>query len=158
LSNILIPLINSDFEVFADFFIQNSQLHSSVEPSFFKIDLEIELIQEHFEQIISDTDFIAFKCIENEEIVGLIYGYHFKSKSTFIMNSRNYVQIQNIFVKSEFRNRGIAKQLISHFESHCTSLGISDIELIVWKFNETAKNLYSKLGYESKLERMSKTI
>lgn len=55
--------------------------------------------------------------------------------------------IETVFVKSEFRRRGIAKSLIKKAESFLLDLAVKKVFLEVRENNIPAKSLYQDLGY-----------
>lgn len=147
-----------DYEIFAEFFIENNLLHHTNQPLYFIESIDPKELKDHFDKIISDINFISFKYVVDNEVKGIIYGYHFITNPNLLLCGRNYVQIQNIFVKPEYRNQGIGKKLMNRIEEEAKKKGIPFIELIVWNFNQSAANLYTSIGYESKLTRMTKSI
>lgn len=59
-----------------------------------------------------------------------------------------------ITVAREFRNRGIARALLTELKREAESRGVSRIELSVWSFNAEAKRAFENLGFHSLMERM----
>lgn len=52
--------------------------------------------------------------------------------------------LASVFVKSEFRKKGIATKLVRHIEQEATRLGIERLFL----YTEHARNLYAALGWQ----------
>jgi len=67
----------------------------------------------------------------------------------FILNGafHSFPYLHMIVVKEEFRNLGIGKKLLEHFEE-ITSKTSSKLFLVVADFNHKAKQLYENIGYE----------
>lgn len=58
-------------------------------------------------------------------------------------------EITEVYVRPEYRNRGIASAMISFAEDYCVRhYSISGFELLTGKGNLTARSVYEKLGYE----------
>lgn len=53
-----------------------------------------------------------------------------------------------VYIKKEYRGKGLAKELITHVEHELKADGIREIDLIVNKDKIEAVALYRKLGYE----------
>ncbi|MCB2347408.1 GNAT family N-acetyltransferase [Clostridium estertheticum] len=66
----------------------------------------------------------------------------------FIINGafHSFPYLHIIAVKEEFRNLGIGKKLLKHFEE-VTSKNYSKLFLVVAEFNSEAKRLYQSIGY-----------
>ncbi|WNF23779.1 GNAT family N-acetyltransferase [Mesobacillus jeotgali] len=64
--------------------------------------------------------------------------------------------INDVYVKQEYRQNGIAKSLIEQSLVEFKHLGYDDVRLNVFSFNEKAIHLYEKLGFKdvSKLMRI----
>ena len=58
-----------------------------------------------------------------------------------------YIYLDDFSVTAACRNKGIGSKLISLAENYSESIGISAIVLHVEKTNESAHQLYRKLGY-----------
>jgi len=67
----------------------------------------------------------------------------------FILNGafHSYPYLHIIAVKEEFRNLGIGKKLLKHFEE-TTCKTSSKLFLVVADFNPRAKQLYQSIGYK----------
>ncbi len=55
--------------------------------------------------------------------------------------------IDELFLRSEFRNKGIGQQTMDFLEAQAIALGVNTIHLEVEKHNEAGKKLYLKKGY-----------
>ena len=69
-------------------------------------------------------------------------------------------EITEVFVRSEYRKRGIAKEMITFAEKHCYKhYPIHKIELLTGAENSAAQNVYNSLGYKDDGElHLSKQI
>ena len=57
------------------------------------------------------------------------------------------MEIDNIMVLEEYRNKGIGKKLMSYLVSLAIELRVDNITLEVRVSNEIARNLYKKFGF-----------
>lgn len=91
---------------------------------------------------INDHEIICIAYIENIPVgycTGLIV------KSICYTNSR--LDIESLFVKEEFRKKGVGLSLIKFLEKEARAKNIFHFHIITNKNNEKAKSLYKKLGY-----------
>ena len=65
----------------------------------------------------------------------------------------DYVHILNLAVAPEFRKRGLARSFMARTEQEAVKRGIGAITLEVREKNESALNLYRKMGYEPRGRR-----
>lgn len=54
--------------------------------------------------------------------------------------------IDDIFVRKEYRRKGVAKALFAQLERRAKAQGAERMDLMVWDFNETALEFYKSLG------------
>jgi ribosomal protein S18 acetylase RimI-like enzyme len=81
--------------------------------------------------------------MEGDEIVGAIFA---EEKMTFYSNSAN---IKSIFVREEFRGKGIGESLIEKCLLALGRAGMKNVSLSVDPKNEAAVSLYEKYGFEA---------
>jgi ribosomal protein S18 acetylase RimI-like enzyme len=98
---------------------------------------------------------VVFVAEENGELVGYIHG-NIKLKEFYISNKEGY--IEDLYVKQDFRNKGIGKllygELLTVFkEAECTHVGIS-----AYSENSQAIEFYHKLGFKDFVLEMKKAI
>jgi len=62
-------------------------------------------------------------------------------------NSSGYPYLSNLAVQSEYRRRGVARQLLLACEQIALNWGYQDLYLHVLENNHKARGLYSQLGY-----------
>lgn len=83
--------------------------------------------------------------LENDKIIGFIH----------INEIYDRYEINNIYVLTEYRNKGIASQLMDDVIKLGKDTGIINITLEVRKDNESAIKLYKKYGFVEKAIRKS---
>ena len=64
------------------------------------------------------------------------------------------LQLSKIYIKSEFRRKGIANNIIIFIENICQQLHLKKIWLVVNKYNIIAINAYLKYGFQNKGEQI----
>lgn len=63
-----------------------------------------------------------------------------------------------LWVDEQFRGKGYGKQAMLLLEEKAREMGLKSIGLHVFGYNETARGLYDKLGYEVTSLNMSKNL
>ncbi len=95
------------------------------------------------ESAFESERFFAFGSEENGETIGYI---------TFSF-SLDCADIESVFVKKEFRGKGVASSLMEAAISKIKELGVNRIMLEVRESNFAAAALYKKFGFEKISER-----
>lgn len=100
------------------------------------------IVKDYFKNVIKDEKNFLLGYEINEKIVGYTY---FK----FINNDEGtgYL-IDGLFVEEEYRNKGIAKTLISEGFKRINKNEIDFIDINVMSKNNIAFNLYKSFGFE----------
>jgi len=95
------------------------------------------------EEMMSEKLWNNFSVFLEGKMVGNIMVYERVNKDNEVVG-----YIENIFVAKEYRNKGIAKQLLNKAFKYFIDNGIEICELEVWSVNERAVNLYKSMGFE----------
>ncbi len=76
----------------------------------------------------------------------------------FLQTKINVWNIADIWVRKEFRRRGIGSKMVSFLEKKALEMGAEEIRLTVYSKNKSACELYKSLGFSSKIITYSKSI
>jgi ribosomal protein S18 acetylase RimI-like enzyme len=85
-------------------------------------------------------------------------GYLWVGEGSSIMTGLKHGYICDLFVKEEFRGKGIGRILLDKAESYCREKRYSRILLMVSVNNETAIRLYNKMGFKAEQTYMAKIL
>jgi ribosomal protein S18 acetylase RimI-like enzyme len=85
-------------------------------------------------------------------------GYLWVGKGSNMLTGKDHGYIYDIFVKKEFRGKGIGKTLLKKAQSYCKEVGFSRILLMVSVENENAAGLYKKMGFKTESMYMGKDL
>lgn len=88
-------------------------------------------------------------CEENNEIVGFLYG--FIDDAIFIEKE---AILDALFVKEEYRSKGIATSLIEEFKNWCKENKVKYLNVNVINENTQAFKLYQKNGFKVEASRL----
>ena len=85
-------------------------------------------------------------------------GYLFVGESGNMMTGETYGFIYDIYVKEEFRGKGIGTMLMEKAENYCREKKYPRLSLMVSADNQRAVNLYAKMGLKPEQTYMSKEL
>ena len=98
-------------------------------------------VNNYFNNFINDEDKILLGYFINNILVAYIYAYEMTS------NNINGIFIDGLYVESEYRNKGIAKELINEIILETEKRESKFIDIKVMYKNEVAKHLYESLNF-----------
>ena len=101
---------------------------------------------------ISTGSAIVIAAIEMDELIGFTWLY----KHYFFGEKR--LHVNQIAVNTRYRGKGIGKKLIQEAENQAIREGIKTIDLFVSEVNQSALNLYDKLGFNTERRYMKKEL
>ena len=85
-------------------------------------------------------------------------GYLWIGEGSNMMTGLKHGYVYDVFVKEEFRGRGIGKMLLEKAESYCRKRGYSRILLMVSVSNQAAISLYDNIGFKAEQTYMAKVL
>ena len=85
-------------------------------------------------------------------------GYLWVGESNNMMTGKKQGFIYDIFVKKEFRGKGLGRTLLEKAQSYCREKGYSRILLMVSANNANAIGLYNKMGFKTEQMYMGKVL
>ena len=105
-----------------------------------------------YENYIEDSNKLIIVALENDNIVGYLYGIINSSDDTY-----KYIiaKLDALYVCDNYRNKGIATSLIEHFKKWAISKNAKKIEVNVWSNNIKAKRLYEKNDFKTTSETLT---
>ena len=107
-----------------------------------------------FENKTSREEMKAFMKLNDHEIICIAYvdniaaGYCTGLMVKSVCHKSRRLDIEALFVKEEYRKKGIGKALINFLEKEAEARSILHFHIVANKKNKTAKSLYKKSGYE----------
>ncbi|MBL4593583.1 MAG: GNAT family N-acetyltransferase [Flavobacteriales bacterium] len=104
------------------------------------------LVERQLKTILSERNHHGYVAINDNQIVGYIHGF-----ISIRLTTEPFAEIGGLIVNEDFRNRGIGRQLVDHFEKQ-----IKDVENIRVRCNvnrNPAHKFYLTLNYIEKKEQ-----
>lgn len=107
------------------------------------------IITNHFNKMLNDKNIILLAYYLENKIVGYILIKKINN-DTCILNG--------LYIKEEYRNKGIGKSLLKEAIKRCKKLKAKHIDIKVFYKNEQAKKVYKELGFTEYLVQLRKQI
>lgn len=101
-------------------------------------------VKDFYEKFIDNEDKTIFVARENDMILGYVYGFVQDSGSLY---NKKVAQLDALYVKEQYRGKGIARSLMKEFINWAEEKGVVYIELSVCKDNTNAISLYENEGF-----------
>ncbi len=138
------------------------------------VKLETKLYQQHAknDSRFKNIEFISRSAVE-DEIASLEYYFvisdeHFvfgfiksiekEVKESELVKKRRYMEILDLIIEEEYRNKGFGKRLIKTIEEIAREKQFDCVEIPVYCFNEQANTFYEENGYRNYVVRKFKKI
>ena len=111
---------------------------------FYKKKSDVEISKKYIQERLDNNEADIFFFESDSHCVGFVQLY-----TTFdSLELSKKIVLYDLYVKSEFRNKGLGKKLMFAALEFAKENNVSGIELSTSKNNTTAQGLYEKLGYE----------
>jgi ribosomal protein S18 acetylase RimI-like enzyme len=144
----------SDVPVLVSLNRETQDMHAAAFPGRFRRDTPEASVASAFSAMI-DAPSSYWLVAEVGPPVGFLSAEFCVREESWCSVSRRVCYLAAIIVAHEFRRRGIARALLGELKREAGVRGVTDIELDVWAFNESARTAFTKLGFRSLMERMS---
>jgi ribosomal protein S18 acetylase RimI-like enzyme len=110
------------------------------------------------EETISDKKSKLFIAESGNEALGYVRVMIKEMPDHPMINPGKFISVEELVVAPKARRMGVGKALMELAERFASDEGFSEIELNVWKFNESAEKFYLDLGYLPARTYFSKKI
>lgn len=119
-------------------------LHAKERPYLYE-PLKHPYSENEYLNIVEDEKRIAIATVdETDNIMG--FGIATLKDRSGVIDDLKTAYINDIFVRKEYRRKGIGKIIFEQLEVKAKEHGAKRVDLMVWGFNETAFELYKSLG------------
>ena len=124
-------------------------LHASALPGIFRQVDGPSRSQEWFANVVVAEDIAMFVAEREGLLAGLVLCRLQHSPSYPLFVPRRVAHVHDLVVREDLRGQGIGRLLMERVHVWAREQGIRDIELEVYEFNDVARALYERLGYET---------
>lgn len=111
--------------------------------------------KEELAAILNDLNRPVFVAAdENSSVVGYVFCVISDYKSHSVFNDFKSLYIDDFCVDETMRGQHIGKRLFEAVKEYARKLGVYNIDLNVWEFNESARKFYESCGLTTQRRRM----
>jgi len=111
-------------------------------------------IEDYYERTLNRDDSVLFLALSRDKAIGYVMAYNQSMKRS----NERVTTIMHLYVKAEFRGKGIGRQLIDQVEKWANKENTTLIELDCFIDNKSAIEFYSKLDYKPIRLKLRKRI
>lgn len=148
----------SDLALLSRLCVPVQQMHADAHPDIFKPPTEVDFAVSFFEMIMLKPNFQIFIAENEGEAVGYIVLQEIHREGHTFTFQRDYLHIDQISVKPEHQGKGVGKALMARAVQIAKEVGLSQITLGSWMFNQTAHRFFESQGYETFTLNMWKKV
>lgn len=133
---------------------QIAAYHKAGRPDIFKAGCA-KYTKGEIEEILDDEYKPVFVAAdESNNILGYVFCKVIKYKSHAVFNDYNSLYIDDFCVDESVRGQHIGKRLFETVKHYAKELGVYNITLNVWEFNENAMKFYESCGMTTQRRNM----
>ena len=107
---------------------------------------------------LANPEMLLLVAEDADKIVGFLLGILRAAPDTPIHMPRRYLLVDMLGVTESYRGKGVGRALIEYAEHWAKQQGVTEAELTVWEFNESARAMYDRLGYTTTVRRLWKSL
>ncbi|USD67053.1 GNAT family N-acetyltransferase [Vibrio sp. SCSIO 43136] len=149
--------IGTDLEQLQSLFCEQNAHNHNIAPDRVALTSDLLTVAE-LDEIIKDQDTSLLVAEVDGNILGLILGDCQRQMANRWRPERCFVYLQELYVKPQARQQGIARRLFDQFEDWAMELGATCIDLHVWHHNTAATECYQKLGFYQEQRLLTKNL
>lgn len=131
-----------DYPIVNKMLLKLQNYHSENIPKVYK-KLDIFFTFDEYLKILEDNNIYFLLATFNNEVIGLIW-LRLNEKSNKYEYQRKQIWIEGIYVRAEYRRKGIAKKLVNEAINKAKFSNAQSVELMIWNFNEISKKFFEK--------------
>ncbi len=147
----------NDVNGFKALFDLNEIFHREHLPSRFRKP-HLDYPEVFLKQTLEDINAKIFLAIYESEVVGYVYILIKDLPNHPIVQPGKIISVEQLTVSPSVRRMKVGSRLMNAAEHFAKSKGFLNLQLNVWKFNETAEKFYEKVGYKAASIVMTKKI
>lgn len=147
-----------DFESINKIYLQVDELHRIEHPHKFQRTEQPGRSLEHLTNLINSDKCFFLVATYEQQVVGFVEAYILTAPDFPVMKKREWLRLDTIAVDRDFQHRSIGQALFNNIKNRVKELGIEEIELGVYTFNESAIKFYEKNGFKPMAVTMTRSL
>lgn len=145
----LLALLNRDVQ----------KLHADARPNLFKQPDDLEPVKADIrDRMLADADGRVLIIEDDGQAAGYVYVQFVRRAETAYTYARQFLHIDQISVKPEYRGKGYGRALMQAVFDLATTQGIERVTLNTWDFNEIAQVFFARMGFQTFNYRMDVSL
>jgi len=150
--------VEKDYEVYCDLFFEINDLHRLALPDIFQQPAGKIIDQEYFLSLLKDDQVAIFFAENESQTTGFVFVLIRETPPNPLLLPRRYAVVDTLVVHPAFQRTGVGRALMHKAEEWAVRMGVREIELNVYEFNQGAQAFYERLGYATYSRKMSKNL
>ncbi|NLX94123.1 MAG: GNAT family N-acetyltransferase [Clostridiales bacterium] len=131
-----------------------AELHHQGRPDIFKGNTK-KYTEDELSEILKEADKPIFLAVdEDENVFGYVFCMVTSYKDHAVINDYHSLYIDDFCVDEGARGQNIGKKLFDAVKIYAKEVGVYNIDLNVWEFNEGAIRFYEKCGFATQRRTM----
>jgi ribosomal protein S18 acetylase RimI-like enzyme len=147
-----------DYDGVALVFDEIDLLHRRGAPHVFRAPAGHALDRAYFEAVLTDPEMDWLVAERAGEIVGFLSARVLHAADRPVLVPRDFVEVDSLAVRAGHQRAGVGRALMAAAERWAAERGLSEIELSVWEFNQSALAFYQELGYVTERRKMRRVL
>jgi len=133
---------------------QIAELHYHGRPDIFKSGTK-KYSEDEFENILNDPNRPVFVAVnDNDTVLGYCFCMVVQYARHAVFNDYSSLYIDDFCVDESYRGQAIGKKIFAEVKEYAKQIGVYNIDLNVWEFNESARKFYESCGFKTQRRRM----
>lgn len=127
------------------------QLHNDIDPVYYvpNSSNQDKVFEKYIKKAIINDSPNILVARDNDKMIGFIT-FDIEENNYIDTNIKKFGEIIEIFVKKEYRKKGVGTKLIQKAEKFFINQEIKDVKIASSSFNDNASKFYDKNGYISR--------
>ena len=129
-------------------------LHHEGRPDLFKTGTK-KYDKQQLKTLFKDENRPVFVAVDElDQVVGYCFCIIVNNEAHAVFNEFSTLYIDDFCVDANYRGAGIGKKLMHFVKEFAKEIGVYNIDLNVWEFNESAIRFYESCGFSTQRRRM----
>jgi diamine N-acetyltransferase len=128
------------------------QLHVEARPDQFRVPSVAE-VEERVRELLAAAATRVWVAELGSELVGYLVAITRRQPAHALSYEREWCELDAIAVAARHRGQGVGKALVDAAIEEARALGVRQIELCSWAFNQQAHGAFEALGFQPKVVR-----
>ncbi len=123
------------------------KIHAEAHPDLFKYPTDAAEMTTFFESIVSKPDHYCYIAYLDEQPVGYLWAAIQDRPENPFKYAQRRLYINHVAVHDQYRRHHVGQALFVKADELAQSLGITELALDVWAFNDTAQTFFKSRGF-----------